>query len=389
MTDSSPAQTASNSPSPEPPPSAPMPPPAPPQNVPAPPPPPPPPPEPPTKQVSGPVGTQVYVRMIDYIESDKAHAGDSFHASLDRPIVVDNLTIVPKNVDVSLRLDDVQSAGKLSGTSQLKVRLEKIFINKKPYDVVTNTYSQSGASEGQKAARNVGVGAAVGGILGGILGGGKGAVIGAGAGGGGGAAVSKGQQIRIDSETQLVFKLENPLEVTINLIPSQGSTKSASAGGPNMLNPPPDSPPILQRSSPSAADSNSLSGSWTVGTDALLPATMRLVLRQNGNNLQGSISNPRGGGGTVPIQGSINGNYITFSTLQQSGYGAQPPPIQFSGAINGDTIDGTFPRCPPHPTAATAAVFPAVAAARQAKLARASRRIGTPRETISFANRMR
>jgi hypothetical protein len=290
--------------------------------------------------VTVPVGTQVYIRMIDSIESDKSHAGDSFRASLDKPIVVDNLTVVPRNVDVSVKLVDVQSAGKLSGTSQLKVQLDKIFINKKPYDVATNTYSQSGASEGQKAARNVGVGAAVGGILGGILGGGKGAVIGAGAGGGGGAAVSKGQQIHIDSETQLVFKLENPLDVTITSQPTQGSTKSVASGGPNILTPPPDSPPILQRQSP-VADSNSLSGAWTVGTDAILPATMRLVLRQNGNNLQGSISNPNGGGGTVPIQGSVSGNYITFSTLQQSGYGA-PGPIQFSGAINGDSIDGTF-----------------------------------------------
>jgi hypothetical protein len=290
--------------------------------------------------VSVPVGTQVYVRMIDSIESDRAHAGDSFRASLDRPIVVDNLTVAPKNVDVSVKLVDVQSAGKLSGTSQLKVQLDKIFINKKPYDIATNTYQQSGASEGQKAARNVGVGAAVGGILGGILGGGKGAVIGAGAGGGGGAAVSKGQQIRIDSETQLVFKLENPLDVTVMLQPSQGSARSSS-GNSNMSNSSSDSLPTLQRQSPPAADVNSLSGSWVVGTDALLPATMRLVLRQNGNNLQGSISNPMGGGGTVPIQGSVNGNYITFSTLQQSGYGA-PAPIQFSGAVNGDSIDGTF-----------------------------------------------
>jgi len=149
---------------------------------------------------------------------------------------VDNQTIVPKRADVDLKLIEVESAGKLKGTSELKVQLDKIYIDKKPYTVTTNVYSQSGSSSGEKAARNVGIGAAIGGVLGGVLGGGKGAVIGAGAGGGGGAAISKGEQIRIESETALVFRLENPLDVTITTKPPRAS--NSNPAGPAKIAPP-------------------------------------------------------------------------------------------------------------------------------------------------------
>src|SRR5258705_9792769 len=61
----------------------------------------------------------------------------------------------------------------------------------------------------------------IGAIIGGIAGGGKGAAIGAAAGGGLGGGVqaaTKGQQIKLPSETVLNFNLQNPLTV----IPAQG-----------------------------------------------------------------------------------------------------------------------------------------------------------------------
>jgi len=297
------------------------------------------PPEPVTKQVTIPAGTQIYVRMIDSISSDKSHAGETFRASLDNPVIVDNQTIIPKRADVVLKLIDVQSAGKLKGTSQLKVQIDRIVIAKKPYDVVSNTYEQTGESEGKKAARNVGVGAAVGGILGGILGGTKGAVIGAGAGGGGGAVISKGEQMHLDSETQLVFRLENPLEVTMTTAPA-ATRFSTGGGGPANLTLPPEGQSSQRASSSSTSNVSDISGTWTVTTDGPQGSTLQLVVRQNGSNLRGSISNPNGYG-TLPIQGSVNGNYVTFSAQAQSQYGTNARPIQYSGAVQGDSMQGT------------------------------------------------
>jgi len=300
---------------------------------------PPPPPEPVTRQVTIPAGTEVYIRMIDSIDTEQAHPNETFRASLDKPIVVDGQTIIPPRSDVFVKVVEVQSAGKLSGTSELKVELDKLFIGKQSYPVVSNTFTETGSSQGKKAARNVGIGAAVGGIIGGVLGGKKGAIIGAGAGGGGGAVITKSEQIRINSETQLLFKLENPVEVTISPTPpASTSTTPASrfivnSDGPAKLTPPSGRP----SRAPSSTD-NDITGKWTVTTDGPQYLTLQLNLQQNGNNLQGSISDPRGSG-TLPIRGSVSGNYVNFST--QSQYGGTNTQMQFSGAIQGDSMQGT------------------------------------------------
>jgi hypothetical protein len=186
--------------------------------------------EPTTKHVTIPAGTEVYVLTIDSIDSETSHPNQTFKASLDKPIVVDNQTIIPRRSDVLLKVTEVEQARKLKGTSQLKVQLDRLFIGKDSYQVASNTFEEKGSSEAKKAARNVGIGAAVGGILGGLFGGKNGPLIGVGAGGGGGAVVTKPDQLRIHSETQLMFKLENPLDVTINMPPASAARNNGSYG---------------------------------------------------------------------------------------------------------------------------------------------------------------
>src|SRR2546426_9313967 len=114
----------------------------------------PPSPEPATKQVTIPAGTDVYIRMIDSIDTEQAHPNETFRASLDKPIVVDGQTIIPARSDVFVKVVEVQSAGKLSGTSELKVELDRLFIGKQSYPVVSNTFTETGPSEGKKGAPN-------------------------------------------------------------------------------------------------------------------------------------------------------------------------------------------------------------------------------------------
>jgi hypothetical protein len=307
---------------------------------------PPPPPEPTTRTVTVPAGTQVYIRLIDSINAERSHQNETFRASLDKDIVVDGKTIIPRRSDVYVKVVEVQTAGKLKGQSELQVQLDRLFIGKQSYTVTSNTFTKTGDSEGKKAARNVGIGAAVGAALGGILGGGKGAVIGAGAGGGGGAVITKPAQLQIDSETQLMFTLDNSLDVTITEKPVSTSSNSGASDGPARFTaPPPDRSDRLDRPSSqgssrtsSSNDNGDLTGNWTVTTDGSQSMRLDLSLRQNGNNLTGSITNPYGPG-TLPIRGSVDGNYITFSAAQsQYGYNNQ---LQFSGAIDHDNMQGS------------------------------------------------
>jgi hypothetical protein len=179
--------------------------------------PPPPPPPPQPVQVEIPAGTTISIRMIDGVDSSINHTGEQFHASLDAPIVVNDQVIVPKGADVYVRLVQASSAGHMTGKSELRLELIRMDFQGKSYPLVSSTYEQAGSSRGKRTAATVGGGAALGAIIGAIAGGGKGAAIGAGVGGAGGGVyqgVTKGQQVKIPSETKLDFRLEQPCTVT-------------------------------------------------------------------------------------------------------------------------------------------------------------------------------
>jgi hypothetical protein len=161
-------------------------------------------------------GTQVTVRLIDPIDSEKNQAGDTFHATLNAALTSDGEEAVPAGVELTGHLVDVKSASKFTGQSVVVLQLDSISSGGKTYSLQTDQYRKEGKSRGTNTAEKVGGGAILGGIIGAIAGGGKGAAIGtaAGAGAGGAAqAASKSQQIKLSSETVLNFVLQAPIEV--------------------------------------------------------------------------------------------------------------------------------------------------------------------------------
>jgi len=163
-------------------------------------------------------GTELTVRMIDSVDSDKNKVGDAFRASLDAPIEANGRVVAPKGADVEGRVVELKSAGHFTGRSDIALELTGLRVNGRSYALQTTQYSRQGASRGKRTAETVGGGAALGAIIGGIAGHGKGAAIGAAAGAGAGTAVqamTKGQQIHIPSESVLSFRLTAPLTVRL------------------------------------------------------------------------------------------------------------------------------------------------------------------------------
>ena len=175
------------------------------------------PPKPQPVTVTIPEGAVVSVRTIEGIDSTVNRTGQTFKASLDAPIVVDDKVVVPKDLNVTLKLVSADSAGRMSGRSELTVSLESFTFQGKKYVVASSDVQEKGGSRGKRSAAVIGGGAVLGAIIGGIAGGGKGAAIGAAAGGGAGTAVqamTKGEQVKIPAETKLEFTLHAPLDVT-------------------------------------------------------------------------------------------------------------------------------------------------------------------------------
>jgi hypothetical protein len=168
-------------------------------------------------EVTIPAGQSLLVRMIDGVDSSRNHVGDVFHASLETDLYVNNIFVARKGTDVYGRLANAQEAGPLSGSAELQLELMRIVIDGRDYALVSSDYSVKGQSRGADTAKKVGGGAIFGAIIGAIAGGGRGAAIGAGAGSATGAGVqvlTRGQQVRVPSETLLEFRLQQPAMVT-------------------------------------------------------------------------------------------------------------------------------------------------------------------------------
>ena len=173
-------------------------------------------------------GTQMAVRLIDPIDSEKNQTGDTFHATLNAPLTSDGEEAVPAGVELVGHLVEVKSAGKFAGQSSVVMQLDSLNFGGHTYNIQTDQYSKKGSSRGKNTAEKVGAGAAIGGIIGAIAGGGKGAAIGAAAGagvGGGVQAATKSQQIKLPSETVLNFTLQQPVTVTQATSPNTNREK--------------------------------------------------------------------------------------------------------------------------------------------------------------------
>jgi len=164
-----------------------------------------------------PSGTVLTIRMVDSVDSERDYVGQTFQASLDEPVLdPSGRTVVPRGADVVVKLvDDVQS-GKIEGRTVLTLDIVSLRINGREVDVDTAAITEQSGSRTARSGKVIGGTAALGAIIGAIAGGGKGAAIGAGAGAGVGTAAqvaTKGQRVRIPSETRLTFTLQQPVRL--------------------------------------------------------------------------------------------------------------------------------------------------------------------------------
>lgn len=156
-------------------------------------------------------GQQIVVRTIDSIESRDGRAGQTYRASLEQPLRINGREVAPRGADATLRIQEVEEAGRLKGTANLKIVVSEVRIDGQMQPVTTEPVSMESKGKGKSTAVKTGVGAGIGAALGAIFGGGKGAAIGAASGGAAGATVSavmKGPEIKIPSESVLTFAVQ-------------------------------------------------------------------------------------------------------------------------------------------------------------------------------------
>ncbi len=161
-----------------------------------------------------PEGTALRVRLLDPIGSATDTGGQAFRATLDEPIVVDNVVAVPRDANVTGRVLVARASGHLQTPAELVVTLTSLEAGGKAYEVVTSDVSWRGRSHKKRNAELIGGGAGFGALIGALVGHGKGAAIGAGIGAGGGTATAYAtgrKELSIPAETRLSFVLRRPV----------------------------------------------------------------------------------------------------------------------------------------------------------------------------------
>ena len=125
-------------------------------------------------------------------------------------------TVIPRGADAITKLVEDRQSGKIQGRTVLTLALQQVTVNGRMIDVTSGDVTQASGSRGARSAKVIGGTAALGAIIGGIAGGGKGAAIGAGSGAAVGTGVelaTKGQRVKIPSETRLTFTLQQPAQL--------------------------------------------------------------------------------------------------------------------------------------------------------------------------------
>jgi len=174
-----------------------------------------------SRQPSGvllPAGTNLVVRMIDGVDSENSRVGQTFSASMDQPVLdaSGQNVIIPRGADVVVKLVDAKESGTFTGRAGLTLSLQSVKVNGQTVEVNCQSISRASGSQGASTAKRGAAGAVVGAGLGAIFGGGKGAATGAAVGGAAGAGTqvfTKGQQVKIPSETRLTFVLDSPVQL--------------------------------------------------------------------------------------------------------------------------------------------------------------------------------
>ena len=143
-------------------------------------------------------GTQIAIRTTTAIESKNPDTYKEYAAYLDDAIVIDGITVAPKNAGAFIRL--TKDKRKIVGTSLVAVSIngQRVEVNTDPLESKAPSHSLRDGAIGAVA------GAGIGALAGGAIGAGIGAV----AGGVGGVLVDKNTgHVKIPSETRFTYKL--------------------------------------------------------------------------------------------------------------------------------------------------------------------------------------
>lgn len=163
-------------------------------------------------------GTDVAVALQGELSTETKKAGDTFTATTKAPVLVDGTEVIPAGSVVGGEVVYAERASRIGGKAKLTLRFDKITIpGDRTHPIEADPLQLEGESTTSGDIQKIVGGAVGGGIIGGVLGGKKGAGKGAAAGAAAGgiwAVATRGNDIVLDSGTEMNITINSTLRVT-------------------------------------------------------------------------------------------------------------------------------------------------------------------------------
>jgi hypothetical protein len=168
-------------------------------------------------------GTFLTIRLNQVLSSDRNHKGDTFSATLAKPVIVNGVVVADRGQTILGAVTEAKKAGLLHGNSSLGLQVTDMTLaDGQQAPVQTSLATRSGRGIGGRDAAVIGGTTAVGAGVGAVAAGGTGAAIGAGAGlaaGTLGALLTPNYPTVVYPEQLLTFRVENPIVVSTEHAP--------------------------------------------------------------------------------------------------------------------------------------------------------------------------
>ena len=118
------------------------------------------------REISVPEGTELHVRLSHSIATNRDSSGDSFHAVVTEPVMVDGVTAIPKGVPATGRIVSIRESGRISGVARMRLTLTSLVVNGKKYEIHTSNFGRQGRNHRKHNWAMIGGGAGGGALVG-------------------------------------------------------------------------------------------------------------------------------------------------------------------------------------------------------------------------------
>ena len=151
------------------------------------------------RSLNVPAGTVLPVRLVEQINTKSAQANDPFHATLLSDITHKGYVLIPRGTVFVGRVISAKAAGRFAGYPELSLELISFTLNtpqgQQQMGLITDPLSSEGKGRGKNTAVKAGGGAAL----------------------GAGTNIRRGEEIVLQPEQRLDFKVQAPAAVPVYL----------------------------------------------------------------------------------------------------------------------------------------------------------------------------